>query len=325
MRYAFLAIAVLALVGCNRVASTTTLNSDGSLHEKLSLKVSDMQGLMSGAGLPGMTPGAAGAKEDPFAKAFKFDATGAKITKTQQSDVKVLTIERDVEAGAPHPDFQILSDKGQPETDCKIQGRKLPNGDLEYDAIVQYVGPANSDVLQIDPTTRAAVKSALPARYQTTEKIDAVTHAVEAALGKIMFGPPIPEITSLMINPDLSTLLLGSELKSVIEAEAPKSLPDLTPAEQERIAQKLTAAMNIPNMMNQQKTSHMGAMPGAGGNGNAGMGSMTSLLYEVSFKGTIVETNGINDPLTGHVYWCFYAVSAALSEVRLHLVIRPSA
>ena len=325
MRYLLFALATLALVGCSRVASLTTLNPDGSLHEKLSLKVSNMQGLM--AGLPGA---AATPPGDPFAKAFKFDKTGATVTKSKLADVTVLTVERDIPAGdSPRSDFQLLSDKGTTSTDCKVEGIKLPNGDIEYDALIKYVGPPDTDLMQMDPAMRGSIKEALPARFQNTATIDGMTHDFEVGFLRTLLGPPFPEASSVMSDPDAAMLRLGGMVKSTLDGEAAKLLPDLTQAEREQFTQKLSKVFDLENLMKNQKTPGMGAIGAIGSMGsgksagNQDMSQMTALLYEVSFKGTVIETNGLVDPLTGHVYWCLYAASATVGDLKLHLVVRP--
>ncbi len=315
MKRLLVCLTAVVAAGCTRVTTLTTLHADGSFHEKTAFKVT------SSPFTAGMS---AGAPSDPFASAFKIDRAGAKVARSRESSADVLTVERDIAAGAPpYTDVQLLSNKGKLILTSQVQTTKLPNGDVEYNASLKYVGPPDPSVFEVDPGFRPAVKTALPPRYQSSTKvIDGFTTDLESSVLKTLFGPPYPELFNVMAAPDAMELRLGGTLKAAADSSAQKTMPDLTDSERSDCVTKVLKALHLSDWMTKQQNSHTGGI--GAGKGNDDVSMFASMLYEVAFDGSVVETNGLQDSVSGHVYWCFYAASTELGDLRLHLVVHPA-
>ena len=122
-------------------------------------------------------------------------------------------------------------------------------------------------------------------------------------------------------NHDVIRLRFGDTILRSIQSQLSKDVPDLKDAERESTTHSLMQSLELDEWVDTHKI-RQGSSPNAqymGGEGNA----YTPLLYEVAFPGRVVETNGLTDPVTGHVYWSLYADSASLGDIDLHLVVRP--
>ena len=61
----------------------------------------------------------------------------------------------------------------------------------------------------------------------------------------------------------------------------------------------------------------------AASTGDSDSNEMTPLFYSVSFPGTVVETDGLQDPMTGEVYWSLLPMVLDLGDVKLRVVVKP--
>ena len=300
----FLAIlAAVAAAGCNRVSTFTTINANGGFQEKISFKLGQVPSLYIKA-------------EPTVEKEFNFDRAGTTVVHSEEKTAQVLTVQRNRSAGtAPYQDFQLLSDKGKVILTSKVSVHRALSGDISYDVKIKWMGSSEPGLAMIDADWRAAITKALPPRYRINKPvIDRVSRGIGLSLTRFLMGPPYPEAPGLIGNPDAVKLRFDGTFHQMIQSELDSDAPGLSPSERSLVVKTFMHLIDAGKYESDQESKQDKAGESRG---------LTPLLYEVAFPGKIVETNGLTNPVTGHVYWSLYAASASLGDIHLHLVVRP--
>jgi hypothetical protein len=313
---------LLFLTGCAHVATLTTIKADGSFHEKSTYNAGATGGLTAAFG--GSANGAAPMPDMSVDKQFVLPkGPGVTVKKEMGKTGEVVTVERDITASdAPTPDVETLSDKGKPTMTSTVSVKKLPSGEIQLDEVLKWVGPASPlEDIQGDDL-RVQVKAALPERLRTsTPVIDRVIKATTASVIHTIMGPPYPILFDLAGNPDGAALRLKGSLGPEIRRDLATAAPDLTSQELDDTVAKIMQSAGFDKMS--EKSQAKAGMSANPGDKNSDTSGLTALLFEVGFPGTVVETNGLIDPVSNHVYWSLYAMSPCFGDVDLHLVVRP--
>lgn len=310
LRISLLCAVVVLLAGCARVTTTTTLHADGSFTRKNVYTV-----------LPSMSPGTSEGqkkKENPE-DYFKLPAKGpgVDIVRSQEKDKIVATVTREVAAGSPPlPDITLWDDKGKAMATSTVSVTKLSDGRIEYVETLHRLEPPKSVPPLLAADLRARVKKAIPAEYQKTELIDDLTKRITLNLAYAIMGPPEPNFFNLILSPDstirrINTLAFTSNVRTFKAA-----IPSLTDRQASMMARSLVDLLNM-DALNADKAS-----PEAS-SGNSNENEMTPLFYSIKFPGTVVDTDGLVDPMTGEVYWSLLPMVLDLGDVKLRAVIRP--
>ncbi len=302
---------VVASMGCGRALTATSIKRDGSATRVVTIKT------------PLKNPMGQEEKDNVPEKLFALPAasSGVKLQNSVEEENRVLKFSRQVAAGNPGlEDIVLLDPKKKPLATSTLLIRKLPNGNLEYTETLRWKG----DRAKMDATefarARSEVKQCLPARHQTTEKIDDVTKKLGAALTQMLFGPPEPNFALLLSNPDLAERKIITILYARFEQALKESLPDLSAEERRQTTATLVRAMKSSSMLNQNSAQKVSAKAQ---DKESGMSEMMSFLYEIDFPGELVSTNGLVEPFSGKVYWSLYPVAASYGDVVLKAVIKP--
>ncbi len=305
-----------SLAGCARVATTTTLNSDGSFSRKVVYTVAKNTFGPPASSAPGVQ------KREKPEDYYRIPAPGAGIKVAHADDDKsyITTVTRDSAAGsAPVEDIALLGDKGKVSATSSVTVRKLPNGDLEYIETLHNPSPSSTAERMIDPTLRARVKKALPAEYQTTALIDRLTNEVMGNVLRVAFGPPEPNLLSFMLSPEAAARKIDSIAFVANKKSFLAAIPALTEMQATAIARSLGKAFLQDSL---DPTSQATAQTGSNSSSSFGA-EIAPLFFSVSFPGKVVETDGIFDPVEGDVYWSLLPIALEIGDVKLRLVVRP--
>jgi hypothetical protein len=310
----FLAVSGLALAGCARVSTETTLNSDGSYSRKIDFKMSKtaaMSGLSGGGD-------AESTNEKKVEDYFKIPSgAGLKVTRKDTDSDSVVTVVRTGAAGAdPVQDIALWADKGKILATSTVVVNKLPDGRLEYVEVLHSTQLAKD--LPLIKELRPQVKKAIPASHQTTEVIDKVTREVAMNLTRALFGPPEPTLFSIFSNPELALRRIN-----IIAYNANvRTLQDagLTEAEAKDAAKTLAQSLT-DEVMNQSRK--MEPQQQSAPEQKSSDNEMTPMTFSLKFPGQIVESNGLFDPLTGEVYWSLMPAGLEAGDVKLRVVVDP--
>jgi hypothetical protein len=311
---AILCLSAVALFGCARVSTTTTLQAGGGFQRKVVYSV--MKTDMGGAPPPGATvTGQPGAD-----KLFQIPKPGPGVTvkRATVDGEEAVTVERTGAAGTPLQDITLMSDKGEKLASSTVTVTKLPDGRLEYIETLHWLGPKSGEIGVKREAFRPAVKKALAPEYQETAVIDKVYDRVLSAAVHVLFGPAEPAFPDLIINRDGASRRIARLLVPAFERALGEAVPQMPEAERAIAARKLGAALKAMDIM-KDKPGPNPPEPKE----NSATNESTPLYFEVSFPGKIVETDGIVDPIDGTVYWSMIAAVLQFEDVRLRLVVQP--
>lgn len=303
----------LVVAGCARVATTTEIAADGSFVRKSVYTVvkSPMSGMGDSSGK------SAPDKPEDF---FRLPANSpqVKVVKTQgEQDIKI-AVSRALAAGSPSlQDVTILAEKGKVMATSAVTVRRLPDGTIEYVETLHALSPSSEAREFVVPELRARVKTALPVEFQKTELIDKATAVVMVNVAHGLFGPPEPNLFNMMLSPEgterrVDAFIFRANITGLREA-----IPGMSEDQAQATARGLLDVFNEKALQGGSSS-----VPGAS-TGSSGPNGLTPLYFDVKFKGKVVETNGLVDPVTGDVYWTLLAPILDLGDVRLRLVIRP--
>jgi len=315
---------VVFAAGCSRVSTLTTLRADGGYRRQ------SVYTLSATSGMAELGDMASSAKDATFESAFSISKAGASVTKGNDGDDKQMTVARNMTAGAPPlTDVVLLDEKKKPAMTSTVTVRRLPTGELQYDERLKWLGSdATQQVAQI-PRLREAIKAILPDRLKGSKAtVDRVAMGLTKSMMHTALGPPYPLLFDFMVNPDAAKLRASGTIMNIIDSELKADVPEMNEIERAAGSRALISFADPKKMAGpgSDPTSLLGGtLPkGSDGKGSGGNNvSMTALLFEVAFPGKVVATNGLVDPVSGHVYWSLYAMAAGLGEVDLHLVVRP--
>jgi hypothetical protein len=316
LRYFGFVASLLILAGCARVSTTTMLHADGSFSRKVVYTVSKLNsGLGPPAGVEGEKP-----KMEKPEDYFKLPAgSDAKIVRSEDKNSLIVTVTRDMAAGsAPLQDIALWGEKGKLMSTSSVSIRKLADGKLEYVETLHAVSPNPAAKQFTIPDVRARIKKALPEAYQKTEIIDEVTKGVTVNIAHALLGPPEPNIFNLLLTQDSTIRRINSLAFASNTATFKAAIPGITDEQAKTMARTLVGILN-QDAVDQSTAASQASSPKESTNGN----DMTPLTFAVGFSGTVVETNGIVDPLTGDVYWSLLPATLDLGDVQLRLVVQP--
>lgn len=301
------------LTGCARVTATTSLHSDGSYDRHVVFVVTKMNGMAPGdASVKGPQ------KPEDFFK-LPTASAGNKVAKAEDKEGINITLDRTALSGsAPVQDITLLTDKGQPLATSSVSVTKLPDGKLEYVETLHWVAAKEPTPDFAASGLRANVKQALPESYRTTEIIDALTTRIAMNVLHAVAGPPNPAFFDVISNRDMAIRKITANMFEPNIQSIQEIAKGISEADARAAARTFSNILNLDSFdADKAKEGPEGAKP------NSQTNSMTPLLFEVSFSGRVVETDGIIDPVTGHVYWSLYPFAVQPEDVRLRAVIQP--
>lgn len=305
MRFAIAGlVAILALVGCDRVVSSTDLAADTSYVRTVKF---------SHATNPGMPD------ETKVSDLIRLEGEGwTKSTETKDAN-ETLTATRKVQAGAGSVLESTLTVKGKAYLEARVEAKKLPSGEIDYTETYTWVGPKSQKNADTETANRdrllKTIKQALPSLTESqAADLEAV---VEDDLMKALLGPSQPMLMSIVTQPELaSKQIRGREYQLIVRFLTDQKLVDAVSAAK---AARQIAGTSLDDKALASNTP----TPPSDPNQKNDDPGMTLVQSEVKFTGTIVQADGETDPVDGSVYWAFYAGAAERKPVKLHAIIRP--
>jgi hypothetical protein len=296
------------------------IKADGSYSRTVVFTVSKNNVAMGGM----MTPPGEGAETKPPKDKpedyFKLPVAreGMRVVRSEDKNSFIVTATRDAATGAAAvQDISLLAGKTVFATST-VKVTKLPDGRVEYLETLHGSPPATAAQQFSMPEIRVNVKRVLPAESQTTALIDKVTHEVELNYVHALFGPPEPTIFSLMMTPD--TILRRVNAYAFVENSRcfREAIPGLSEVQSKEMARSLAQSLT-ERILDQTDSMSQNSKPKS----ESGDNDMTPLAFAVKFPGTIVETNGLIDPITGEVYWSLIPLGLQAGDAHLRLVFQP--
>lgn len=315
-------LATLALVaGCARVATTTTVNPDGSMLRVSEYVVPATPNPAAGdpptADLPAQQP-------ESFFKLPK-DGNGVAVERRKDPNAVTVRVTRKVPAGKVlEPDVVVLAAAGgEPLLVSSVRTSVLSDGRIEYVEKLHWTGPKTDTAMKIDPDLRLKVKQSLPMEFRETKTIDAIGLAVGIDFAQTMFGPPEPLIGAMMFDPDGAGKRMRSQLFNKVADSFQRSATGMTQEQAKDSARKFVAALAL----NQNSMQRLGTSPGTRDpdpkSTESSVGEMVTLHFAVRLPGVVLESNGLTDSFDGTVYWSLMGVAASMRDVELRAVSRP--
>ncbi len=295
------------LAGCARVATTTTIRADGSYTRKTAYTV-----------MPDMSQGDTGGHKKTPADYFKLPAKGpgVDVAQVQSQANTVVTVTREIAAGAPAlQDIVLLGEKGGVLATSSVRVTKLADGRIEYVETLHRLNPPKSIPALKIADLRGRIKRALPVEAQETERIDRLTHLVTLNLVHAVMGPPEPNFFNMVFSPDGTARRINRLAFDANVATFKAEMPNITDAQAAGMARSLVDVLDVASLDKDHAESSS--------QGNSDQNEMNPLFFSIKFPGTVVETDGLTDPLTGEVYWSLLPMVLDVGDVRLRAVVKP--
>lgn len=288
------------LAGCGSADSTTEVSQGGEAKLSLRLQVPKPD--------PGNPLGLAKPPEAlfdlPDPKVWSVERSTDKDGNVIVTATRPLPIGQDVDAGV-----SILADSRR-LTRSKVRVDQTANG-WSYVATLEWLGdPAPPKEAELDKASRDLL-AALPAGAVTLEEARAVAGDIHLRLWRLMFGPPEPLLPQIPFSSQESLQRkLRTRLHAAIDSVLASRLGNRLSAEQRRnLAQAAlsssNAAPNVAPNPDPQSPDRSKDQP------------LIGISFAVSLPGRIVLHNGLQDPVTGEVYWELFPQAAQAGTVVL--------
>lgn len=320
--FVFASVILWVASGCARVSTSTAIESNGNIVRKAvytipssMLAMSSISGLQDPASQDGKEP-----QPPTPGDYFKIPAEGENVKvepSTNPNEVKVTVTQKGTIETLQNTGLTLWEKKGTPLVTSSMNVKKLEDGNWQYSETLHWSGTKKAEEMKLDPELRVKVKSVLPEQFRKTEIIDKVLEAVGLNMLYSVFGPPEPTIGSFLVDPDGSVRKLNAVF---IPANAKTFMETLEGITEE---QALTMSRELSKKLLVNPEKSVVDSKGDNDSQNEGNG-MATLHFEVSFPGKIVSTNGIIDPLDGHVYWSMMALAASPKDIELKVVYQPN-
>lgn len=294
--------AVIALTGCMRANTMTTVSEDGAWSRtvKFTIPKQDMMGK------PGKF-------ED-----FVFLPSGAdwKTGQTTEKENLVFTATRQAKLGDQILDDLRLKQKGKAVLSNTVTVRDLGNGRYEYLETIKYIGEQKPGMDQSREELFGILKESLEGVELTESQAKDISLGAMKDLWRIMFGPTRPLLPTLAMHPDLGERELRRQFGKSMETQFERVFGDkLTKEARLKAVRTLMTKLDAEKVMGPTRES---AQPGGGEGGDEG--GLVSMTTIVKFPGKIIESNGEVDEVSGEVFWAFYSEAAIVEPLTLRAV-----
>ncbi len=297
-----LGLAVLA-VGCRQTSSLTEVKPDGSFQR--TVKFSAMAPMMEEA-----TP------EQAINQAFDLPTGGDwKISKDAGSDPSgemSISASRLFKAGEIAKDIR-LKVKGKVVLANELAVKEIEPGVFEYRETFTWTGdkPTESPEERMDEALKALLKGK---DKVTPAMITAMTTEMEKILSQLLFGPPEPLLPLALSSPEFfarkARAMAGARMLKAAESSFGDALSE--PERRDLVMKILDPSLGA-------KTARQSApTPPGSDDEESSDDSPTTLTMVVTMPGTVFETNGLTDPITGEVYWTMFADAAESGPVSIY-------
>jgi hypothetical protein len=304
LSWAPLVLAGLALSGCVRMTSLSEVTPQGAVDRKITVKLTD-----AGMGNEKLTP--------QGLITFTTPGLWTLSTRTEKQD-QILEASRRLPSGAEHGVDFVMNDGGKGKAQCQVKVIKRDDGLVEYTETWTWTGPKGTALSeQLNKDARQAFGARMKEAGYTEEEVDKVMVRVGKSIFRAVLGPAEPLLPTLVMDTGLAMRKLRVAMADDMEAALGEIKPSL-PAPQRR---ELTVAI-LKDLTSQLENSRT-AGPSEAQGGESASGQLVGLELAVAFPGTLVESNGVADPIDGRVYWNMYLEACEIEPVVLRAVFRP--
>lgn len=297
--------AMLLALGCARSSSLTEVSSDGAWKRaiKLSVSLQDPFSMGKDPSKPSNEPKIEDFFNPPTGPGWKVERT-----KTEDNNL-VLNATRSFKAGEISTNDVVV--KGSLNNSVTV--RELGNGRFEYSETFHWTGKKQSMINQ-DPRFQSAVREALGAALADQATVDALGIALMKQMLKSLFGPGDPLIGQLMLHPEMAERRLKIQLARSLDQSLTELLgTKMDPTARQVAIRKMLQSLDSKKLFDPEKKAQEPAKEGDNQ-------SLISMFMSVKLPGTIVESNGETDPLTGEVFWAMYPEAASMGDIELRAV-----
>ncbi|HLO98355.1 MAG TPA: hypothetical protein VK171_07150 [Fimbriimonas sp.] len=287
----------LFAVGCAKTSSTTVVEENGNWTRTVKYTI-------------GKDP--AGDKwMDVFA--LPEDGTFKKSEVTKESE-KSTTLSKSYKVGIDPITDIIVKDAGVTRLKNYVMVREIAPGKFEYYEKIVFPEPKTDKMDEDSAKYIARIKEALPAGIATEEELKQLSKKSIVGLMRLMFGPDDHLFGTLLLNPDGA----GRRLKFKIAKQQYDLLratfgTKLTDEQLQATVKKLLADFDAQDVAKSNQPDPQSPTPQSNSD-------FIGISVAVKMPGTLVETNGDIDPLTGEVFWDLASNSAELEPVELRAV-----
>lgn len=301
MRRALPILALAALLaGCRQTSSTTEVRDDGSFTRSVKLMASDV------------TPDSTLKMPDVFVlpKAPEW-----KVNETPPTIQGGTTIEANgtFRFGQDITDIG-LKQKGKVVLVNSVQVKEVTPGVYEYREVFTWKGERNK---QDDGGAKIRERLDLilgPDSKIPAEKREQMVTVADRLLTQMLFGPPEPYLTVAIASPEFFFRKIRGVMGPKLLAAAERIFGDaMSPDERKQFVAKLLD----PELATAQAQASAPSQP-SGSEEEASDEQPTTLTMVVKMPGTLTETNGLIDPITGEVYWTMFSDAAQRSHVEIY-------
>lgn len=300
MRRALPFLALLILAGCRQTSSTTEVREDGTFSRAVKFTAGDVNAQ----------------SKLKMADVFELPkGNGWTVKQTENPDPSLGTV---ADATNSFPFGTEISDIG-----LKLKGKvvlvnsvkvvETSPGHYEYTETFTWKGEADTD-----NSPRAKFTARLDELLGKNPKITAAQKEEFAIIGaglltRFLFGPPEPHLSLAISSPEFfarkARASMGAELLKAAERIFGDALD--TAARKAFITQLLD-----PEIASGQAEANAPEPPSTDPE-ETNDDQPTTLTMVVKMPGTITETNGLTDPISGEVYWTMFRESAEQAPVTI--------
>lgn len=296
-----LTVAAIALTGCMRANTETTISDNGAWTRTVKFVIP---------------------KEDMMGKPATFDAVvdlpkGPEWQTNQVTEKEnlVFTGTRKANLGETITDDLRIKQKEKPALSNTVTVRDLGNGRFEYIETITYIGEKTTGMKGSRDELHGMLRESLGDVKITEDQLTAITDAAMVDLWRIIFGPTRPLMPTLAMHPDLGERELRRAFGKTMDAQFERQLSTQMDKDARlRAIRTLMTKMDSEKIMGpaREETEASG-----GEGGNDGLISMTTV---VKLPGRIIEANGEIDEVSGEVFWAFYSESPIIGPLVLRAV-----
>jgi hypothetical protein len=306
MRYAFLALCLIALAGlggCARSRITTEIKARGAW-----TRTDSFTGQEKKEGQ--MTPSI----DDVFA--IPSGAEWKSHTLKTDKD-STIVLERTLRPGDElKGDLSIKADADKMQLVNDVTVRRLAPRRFEYRETLSWKAPKTpGDVGAIKPEELEQIRVALPKPLDTDANARALAERVSGLVVPLMFGPGDPLLAVGLMHPDLAERRASQRIGTLMMKALEDQFGDKMSVDQRKEVVRKVIAGSFASARPAQPD------PSAGPPDKSSSGGLTPLMFVVKTPGRVVSSNGELDEFTGEVFWALFPEAASLNDVTLTAVV----
>jgi len=304
MRYAFLALSVVALAGlcgCARSRITTEIKAGGTW-----TRTDFFTGQEKKEGQ--MTPSV----DEVFL--LPSGAEWKSVSSKTDKDSTIVA-ERTLHAGDDlKGDLSIKADADKMQLVNDVTVKRLAPHRFEYRETLSWKAP-RGDIGEIKPEQLDLIRAALPKPLATDANVHGLAARVSTLVVPLMFGPGDPLLALGLMHPDLAERRASQRIGTVMMKALEDQFGDKMSVDERKQTVRKVIAGSFASARPSQPD------PSAGPPDKSSSSGLTPLMFILKTPGRVVSSNGEMDEFTGEVFWALFPEAASLNDVTLTAVV----